>query len=270
MRKTVTAIFFAALMCILLPVYAFAETEGESVAEYYRLSDPAGVLTAGEEAELSAKLDEMSLRLNTDVAIAAVDGIEDYGSIQECADDVYELFGYGRGSEKDGVLLLVSVGSREWAISTCGFGVKAFTQAGIEYINEKIKPAFAGGDYAGAFNTFAQLCEEFIKQAKSGEPYDRGNLPRGELSLVWIPVSVGIGILLALIIVGGMKGRLKSVRSQAAANSYMKKNSLNITESSDLFLYSTVKATEKQKKETGSSTHTSSSGTTHGGGSGKF
>mgnify|MGYP003283208164 FL=1 len=89
--------------------------------------------------------------------------------------------------------------------------------------------------------------------------------------MIWIPISIVIGVLLALIIVGSMKGKLKTVRAQAAANSYLKKDSLNITESSDLFLYHTVTRSEKQKdSDSGSSTHTSSSGTTHGGGSGKF
>ncbi len=80
-----------------------------------------------------------------------------------------------------------------------------------------------------------------------------------------------IGVVLALLIVGGMKGKLKTVRSQAAANSYLKKDSLAITESSDLFLYRQVARTEKPKESSGSgsSTHTASSGTTHGG-SGKF
>lgn len=52
----------------------------------------------------------------------------------------------------------------------------------------------------------------------------------------------------------------------------MKKESLNITEKRDLFLYRTVSRTAKPKNESsgGSSTHTSSSGSTHGGGGGKF
>ena len=115
------------------------------------------------------------------------------------------------------------------------------------------------------------LCDDFISQAKTGEPYDNSNLPREPLSLIWIPVSIAIGGVLALIVVGVMKGQLKSVRSQAAANSYLKPGSLNVTESRDLFLYSQASRTEKPKdNDSGSSTHTSSSGTTHGGGGGKF
>ena len=68
-----------------------------------------------------------------------------------------------------------------------------------------------------------------------------------------------------------MKSKLKTVRAQAAAGNYLKKDSLTVTERSDLFLYYTVTRTEREKESSsGSSTHTSSSGTTHGGKSGKF
>ena len=79
----------------------------------------------------------------------------------------------------------------------------------------------------------------------------------------------------AFAIVGGMKGKLKTVRYKAAADSYMKKDSLVLRENNDLFLYHTVTKTAKAKDSEsgasgGSSTHTSSTCTTHGGSSGKF
>ena len=266
MKKRIIAILFALVFCLFAALPAFA------AGEYRRVNDRADLLTDSEEAALLAALDEISQRQNVDVTVVTVNDLEGYGSAVKYADAVYESCGYGFGSSKDGVLLLISVGDRDWAISTCGYGITAFTDAGIEYIGKRIKSDLSDGNYAAAFDTYAKLCDEFITQAKSGTPYDSGNLPREPLSAVWIPISIVIGVVLALIIVGGMKGKLKSVRSQAAANSYMKKGSLVVTESSDLFLYKTVARTAKEKKDesSGSSTHTSSSGTTHGGGSGKF
>ena len=47
--------------------------------------------------------------------------------------------------------------------------------------------------------------------------------------------------------------------------------SLNITNSNEMFIFSRINRTAKPKeKNSGSSTHQSSSGTTHGGGGGKF
>ena len=269
MKKKITALLFALVLCLCTAVPAFA-ADGFA-DEYYRVNDLADLLTDSEEAALLEKLDEISQRQKMDVTIATVNDLDGYASASEYADVVYEYCQYGYGAEKDGLLLLISMEDRDWAISTCGYGITAFTDAGIEYIGKQIKSDLSDGNYAAAFDTYANLCDEFITQARSGSPFDKGNLPREPLSMIWIPISIVIGVVLALIIVGSMKGKLKTVRQQAAANSYLKKESLAITESSDLFLYHTVDRTKREKdNDSGSSTHTSSSGTIHGGGSGKF
>ena len=126
--------------------------------------------------------------------------------------------------------------------------------------------------YFAAFQTFVNLCDKFITQARSGEPFGGKSLPREPLSPIWILISLGVGVVLSLIIVGRMKAQLKTVRFQTTAGSYVKDGSLDITESRDMFLYETISKTKKEKKSSsgGSSTHTSSSGRTHGGGSSKF
>ena len=98
-------------------------------------------------------------------------------------------------------------------------------------------------------------------------------MPHSLLSIIWIPISFAIGLIVAIIVVGIMISKLKTVRMQPAASSYFKDGSLNITENRDLFLYNTVSRREKPKNNSngsGSSTHKSSSGATHGGTSGKF
>jgi uncharacterized protein len=84
-------------------------------------------------------------------------------------------------------------------------------------------------------------------------------------------ISVGIGLFAALIVTGSMKGKLKTVHAQAAASQYVKPGSMNITERREMFLYSQIQRHKREKEKSGgSSTHTSSSGRTHGGSSGKF
>lgn len=267
MKQKITAVLFAFLLCLCTAVPALAADA------YPRLDDEAGLLSDSEAQALLEKLDEISLRQSVDVVVVTTPDLGGYDTPVEYADDLYDYRGYGYGSSKDGLLLLISMETRDWYISTCGFGITAFTDDGIEYIGEQITPYLSDGDYAGAFDTFADLCDTFITQAYTGEPFDQDNMPRQPLSLIWIPISIGLGIILALIVVGCMKSKLETVRSQAAANSYLKPGSLNITNSSDLFLYHTVTRTEIPKNndsDGGSSTHTSSSGTTHGGGGGKF
>lgn len=268
MKKKIFLLLFVICLCLstALPLYAadgFADL-------YYRVVDMADLLTDSEETALNSVLDEISLRQNMDVVVATTDTLEGY-SVREYADLLYEQCQFGYGANWDGLLLLISMEDHDWYISTCGYGITAFTDAGIQYIGKQITPALSEGNYVSAFDRYASLCDAFITQAKSGNPYDNGNLPREKLSVLWIPVSLVIGFILAKIIVNNMKSKLKTVRSQAAADSYVKNGSMHITDSRDLFLYHTVTRTVKPKNNSqGSSTHRSSSGTTHGGGGGKF
>lgn len=270
MKKKISVILFVIVLCLstALPVFA-TETDGFA-DEYYRVVDMADLLTDSEETALIEKLDEISLRQNMDVVVATTNDLEGY-SVRDYADLLYEQCQFGYGDSNDGLMLLISMEDHDWYISTCGFGITAFTDAGIEYIGKQIKSDLSDGNYAAAFMSYAGLCDDFITQARNGDPYDNGNLPREPLSLIWIPIALVIGFVIAKIIVGNMKNKLKTVRAQSAANTYVKNGSMNITESRDLFLYHTVTRTEKPKNNSsGNSTHRSSSGTTHGGGGGKF
>ena len=236
------------------------------------VQDMAKLLSESEREALIKTLDELSERQKMDVIVVTTNTL-DGKKPMEYADDIYDYCKYGYGEKRDGLLFLVSMEDRDWWISTCGYGITVFTDAGIEYIGKQIKGELSDGNFAGAFDKFADLCDDFITQARTGEPYDVKNLPKEPLSLIWIPIAIVVGFVLSLIIVGRMKAKLKTVRFQAAASNYIKDNSLNINERRDLFLYNTVTRTAKPKNDDsggGSSTHTSSSGTTHGGGGGKF
>ena len=237
MKKKISVILFAFILCLSIVFPAFAaETDGFA-DEYYRVIDMSNLLTDNEETALNAKLDEISIRQDMDIVVVTVSDLEGY-TVQNYADDIYDECSFGYGASRDGLLLLISTADNDWYISTCGYGIMAFTDAGIQYIGKQMKPDLSAGDFASAFDTYASLCDEFITQARTDRPYDKSNLPREPLSLVWIPASVAIGFALAMIIVGQMKGKMKTVRSQAAANCYIKNGSMNITESRDMFLYS--------------------------------
>ena len=282
MKKTSNRLrsLFAALAALVLAaalaVPAFA-VEGGFADLYYRMNDNAGVLTEDEDNELEDALEELSLRQNFDVVIATIESLEsvDYDNMEQYADDLYDFCQFGYGADRDGVLLLVSVGDRKWHISTCGYGITAFTDAGIQYLGEQMTPDMADGDYAAAFRTFVQWSDAYIDAARSGRPYDVKNLPREPLSPMYLFLALGIGLVLAWVIVGVMKSRLRSVAFQENAASYVREGSMNLTNQRELFLYRDVHRTEHvEEKDSdssgGSSTHTSSSGTTHGGGGGSF
>lgn len=250
-----------------------------------RLVDMADLLSDSEEEELSALLNEISERQQVDVVVVAVDSME--GKAAEAyGDDFFDYNGYGYGDERDGILLVLGMEERECYISTSGYGITAITDAGREYIMDAFVNDLSLDDYAAAFTEFANLCDDFITQAKTGTPYDVDNLP-GDTAGFFIGsflISFGIGLIISLIVTGAMKGQLKTVSRQSKADTYMRPESLQLTKQTDLFLYSRVerRKKEEEKKNTsstsssssgssgGSKTHTSSSGRTHGGGGRKF
>lgn len=276
MKKKLSAIFFALVLSVLATFPAFA------VSDLQRFVDEAGLLTGSERTELLEKLNEISERQQVDVVVVTVNSLEG-ASATEYADDFYDMNGYGFGNEGDGILLLISMEERDWAISTSGFGITAFTDAGLAYISDMIVGDLSDGDYAWAFTLFAEMCDDYITQAKTGEPYDADHLPKDPLVLlVFLVFALVVGFVIALIATGIMRSKLKSVYSKTEAGGYVKKGSLNLTLKSDLYLYKDVKRREKPKEEEkkdnsdntrssgGSTTHKSSSGKKHGGASGKF
>ena len=266
MKRKLLSVLFAVVICFSAAIPVCAE---ESLS---RLMDNADLLTDSEETSLLSQLDNISENQEMDIVVVTTDSLEGY-TPQEYADNVFDYCGYGIGENRDGLLLLVSIEDNDWHISTSGYAITAFTDAGREYMSEQFLPYLSDGEYYKAFSTYADLCDQFITQAKTDEPYDVGNLPK-EPFKIWfnVLIALGIGFVFAIIVVLYMKSKLKSVRFQPAASSYVRNGSMNVTQSGDFFLYSHLdrRARPKDNDSGGSSTHTSSSGSTHGGGGGKF
>lgn len=262
MKKRLLTLLIAMLIFIITVTPVFAESVSPLLA------DNADLLTVGEESELLSKLNKTSEEQQVDIVVVTV-GLLGGQSPMDYADDFYDYNGY----RKDGILLLVSMESRDCYISTKGYGITAFTDAGIDYILDEITPKLSDEKYADAFTSYAELCDRFITQARTGEPYDSGNLPKGPFKIFKnLLIALAVGLLAAFIVTSVMKGNLKTVRSQPAAAHYIKNGSVNITESRDLFLYRHVNrcAIPKNDNSGGSHTHVSSSGNVHGGGGRKF
>ena len=262
MKKRLFGIILAFLLCVSLCVPAFAQDNRPL------LVDDADLLTENEEILLLAKLEEISRAAQMDIVVVTANDIGGK-TPQAYADDFYDDHGYAA----DGVLLLVSMAERDWYISTSGYGIIAVTDAGRNYMSDQFIHDLSDGNYYEAFLTYAELCGDFIEQARNGQSFDVGHLPKAPFNVFRsILISLIIGLVIALIVTGVMVSKLKTVRSQNGAANYVKSGSMMVTQSRDLFLYRHIdrQAKPKESGSGGSSTHISSSGRTHGGGGGKF
>lgn len=275
-RNRTAAVFLVLVLSLSAIVFWTSAAVAEAADDTMRIADWAGLLSESEETEISNLLDEISGRQQFDIVIVTMDSLEG-ADATAYADDFFDYNGYGFGAEKDGIIFLVSMEDRDWCISTSGYGVTAFTDAGQEYLSEKMLPYLSDGAYAEAFRVFASQCDDYITQARVGMPYDVDNMPTEPFSpLGALIIAAVIGLVVSLIVTGIMRLSLRSVFSEPKADSYMKKDSLRLTKNYDLFLYRNVTKAERPKETDtsgssgGSATHTSSSGNTHGGSKGKF
>lgn len=270
--KRLLPLFFSVMLVMSIVPAVLAQAADDLM----RIADWAELLTEEEEAELSDRLDEISERQQVDIVVVTVDSLEGE-SPSDYADDFYDYNDYGFGEERDGILFLLSMEERDWYISTSGYGITAVTDAGREYMSEKFLPCLSDGEYAQAFQIFAEQCDDYITQARAGTPYDTDNVPQEPFSpLGALIIALAVGFVTALIATGIMRLGLHSVHSQSSADDYVKRDSLRLTKDYELFLYRNVSRRERPKENTssgspgGSTTHVSSSGRTHGGGGGKF
>lgn len=242
-----------------------------------RLVDDAQLLTDSEKQELETKLDDISERQECDVVVVTVNSL-DGKSAQDYADDFFDYNGYGYGNDDSGVLFLIGMDDRKWAITTYGYGITAFTDYGLEYMEDEFLPYLKDGEYREAFAKYASLCDDLLTQARDGHPYDvdsSDEKPGVFTAVFWGVIDLLIGFVVAFIIALVKKSKLKSVKSQVAANAYKKPGSMNITRNEDRYINSIVTHRVIHRDDDdngtgGSTTHVSSSGRSHGGSSGGF
>lgn len=267
------------IVCLVLVLIAVLLPSGIIMAEAAhdaRLVDEAGLLSEDERETILDKLDSVSGKLKFEIVIVTVNSTG--GSTpKDFADDYYDYHNYGYNEDGDGILLLISMEDRDYYISTVGYGITAFTDAGIEYISDRFQTDLSDGNYAGAFDTFVDDCEKFVTHARKDKPYDVENMPKVYNAPLIIGGSVLVGFVISIIVVCCFAGQLKSVRARKAAAEYIVSGSMKVVDSRDIYLYSHVTKHAKPKQTSssssgggGSSTHRSSSGRSHGGGGGKF
>ena len=240
MKKRLWSFVLACLLCMVLTVPAFA-------IDIDRCCDNAHLLSKAEYGELNTKLDAISERLHFDVVVVTLDSLEGW-DIGDAADSIYDEYHLGYGANRDGVILLVAMDTRDWIITAKGFGSEAINKDAQAYISKQIVPYLSSGEYANAFGTFAALCDSMVTNAKDGTvnkaPF---NAPKS------LGIAVVVSLIVALIVVGSMKGKLKSVGQKYGAGDYIVPGSLDIVRANERYLYCTVSRTAKPKNNSSGS-----------------
>lgn len=270
------------------------------------LVDKANLLTPLQEEQLNDKIQKIISTYENDVVILTTYFTNSKDN-ETYLDDYYDS--YLNDYKEDGLVLGMDMNDRYWHISTSGRSIGTFTDWGIKYLGHEMLPYFKVDDYYGGFETFLDYTDKFFEKDAAGSPYDINNndkLPNYEdvdnelygnsgtdsnigssdNFLKAFLIALATGFLIGIIINTGKLNQLKTKKAVYEANDYVKENSFNLVNKSDLYLYTSVHKTRRPKENTasaaarssggsahrsgGSTTHTSSSGRSHGGGGGHF
>ena len=234
-----------------------AATEAALPENEQFLYDEADLLTDSEEEALVQKLEEVSHATNAQIVVVTLASM-DGGNIDEFIDYLYDTMGFGYGENHDGVLLLVSMDPREYRILSNGYAGTAIGPDQIDTLCDIVQPYLTKGTYATAFTYFANESKDFLAYYLEGSPFNAGKS---------FMISLVIGIIAGLITAFVMKGKLKSVRKQDSARVYVKKGSMRLTYSRDIFLYRNVERTKKQERVESTSSGSGNTARSKGGGS---
>lgn len=292
-----------------LPVFAEVSRDWQngdipSERQLPRAVDYTDTISDDRLESLNLKLDELSKKWNMDFTCVLDTEPDNYDTAAEYADAYYDYNGFA----EDGILLAVFSESRDWAISTKGSAIDLF-EGNEDGIIDHIRDNLSDGDYYNAFIGYVYSCDRLLTYYNSSDGNDNNNddyiadapdnnkgygsddnigytepaNPKVSTKniIIAVGISVVIGIASGFIGTGIMKSKLKSVRFQSGAADYMVDNSFKMHDSRDIYLYSTVTKTERPTDNNthsggshgggfGGGTHISSSGSIHGGSSGKF
>jgi uncharacterized protein len=284
--KKIKGFLLLSITLLIIPLFSItARADAEDLWDSYDvpssrqkelLVDKADLLTDDEEADLLQLLESVSQNRQCNIVVLTVD---DYtGPIQDYADDYFDYNGFGADYNDSGILFMLCMGTREWAFSTSGEGIYAFTDYGQEELIDNILPYLSDGDYYRAFTTYAKMCDDYLGSYEDGAAIDVDNTYRSSgdnIKLILISLLCGFGA--ALIPIFFMGAQLKTVHSQANAAGYQSHQGLNMKSHEDRYVTTRVTHTpipkdndSRSHSSGGSSTHTSSSGHSHGGSHGHF
>lgn len=244
-KKLCFALLLSLLLCLVLPLSAFAETlSADTLSASALVTDEAGILSADEVERLESVAAQVSAQYGCGVYIITLDDYRSYGSnVESAAEAIYRARGLGYGAEKNGILLLLSMDDRDYDLAAHGAAAHtAFTDYGKGELADSFLPYLGRNDWAGGFEKYVNNAAYLLQRAAEGDPvdiivYDHESEPMSPL----------MKLLLSLVPAGlisggtclGMRGKMKNAKIKTTAEDYVVPGSLHLSVNTDRFLHTT-------------------------------
>ena len=265
--KKLASCIFAFVLCaslFALPSVAFAQS-GTYVF------DEQNLFTESEFNNLESQAEALASKYNMGVYLLTVDSIN--GKKSKSDDDekaertrftenYYRNNGLGLGSNHDGIIFVIASGSREYNTGALGQGSYSFSDRGIEKIEDAATSHLKNSDWYGAAEAYySEVGDQLAYYESHGKPYKPLTLFD---ILIRIAIILGIPGAITFVMIKSWRSEMLTAVEQSEASNYLDPNSVQVTESSDTFIHTTMVATPIPKEEK------SSGGGWGGGGGGGF
>lgn len=227
--------------------------------------DLAGCLSSDSRTKLEARAEEISTRHNCGVYVAFVDDYKVYSQGGDVYEGTYRFYHdkqLGMGDGRDGVIVLLSMQNRKYAMFIYGENAAyAINEYGAEQLEGRFLGQFSDGNWYIGAAEYLTACDEYLSLAEAGKPVR-------ESPWAVIAIIVIVSCLIASGVCKVLKMNMKTVRRGAAADEYVTGEGLTLMESSDRFMYTTETRTKIKSDSSdgggGGSTSSCSGGGGHG------
>ena len=209
--------------------------------------DEAFLLSTAKAEELDQAAADISVRYDCGVYIVTLLDYSEYGSdVRAAAENYFLAHELGHGSDDNGVLLMLSMLERDYALIAHGnLGNTAFTDYGKDVLSEAFLDDFRYDSWAAGFADYIDGSEELLYAAATGTPVDVEQGNGIGMTLVMILL---VPALIAGVVCGIMAASMKTAKRKTDANDYSK--GIQLVNRQDRFITRTV---VRQKIESSSS-----------------
>ena len=250
-----------------------------SFADNEHIVDDIGLLSSSEKADLETRIDNFINEHQFDLVVWFT---EEYtNNIDYQSSDFYDA-NYGFGEDKIGIIFEVNMNTREYCINIAGEDLIykipdaaqddildwTFDNLADGYYYEMVIDLLDSLDYV--LNHQDNYRHEII-YVPSPKPTEPNPFESAKMRLLMMGVgSLTLSLLVAAISVTMMIKKLKGTAKKTSANDYIRKGSLNLSRSHEIFLYTTTTrvrisspSNNRGGHSGGSSTYHSYSGISH-------
>ena len=261
--KKLASLLLALLLFALLPAAALAaeaapaEDPAAAVEEpaqvFPYILDNAGLLSENQRSSLEQKAAELTEKHGCGLYIVTVQDHTQFNYDEyEAAKGIFNYYELGEGSDHDGVLLLLSMANRRYAL--VGHG-------GNWLIEDEFLDDFRRNDWYGGFTDYLKAGDTQLTKLENGEDITAGadiitgpdgqeyhsyNAPGADAGLptpVKLAIVIFVPLLIALIVCSVFKAQMKSAVEKTEARDYLVPHSMDLRVREDVFTHRTESRT---------------------------